>query len=618
MEYRKDIQGLRAIAVLFVFVFHLNSSWLPGGFIGVDIFFVISGYLMSSIILKKREAGKFSLVDFYKSRIKRIVPAYYFMIMVVLIASVFVIFYTEMPRRPFIESILFNSNWYFSTLDTYFGVSNLENPLLHTWTLAVEMKFYLFLPLLLLMKRKYLLPIASLLTALLFLYGTIAIVGFGKQTQAYYILLSRAPEFLVGVLINLLPIGKSEVLAKHKSILGFLGVLLLIGSACFINGLSPFPGLLAAIPCIGTAFIILFAESKVNKILATGFFFFIGELSYSLYLWHWPVMALFRYYYDIQSFTISQYLWVVLLSVLLSLFSFYCIENPLRRRQWSIALYSITGMLVVCVFSMLVIIPLKRSENPLPEEYTKPFFGTRSHSSSFEEVETFGDPQATFRNVLLLGNSHARTMKYYFDYLGKRHSFSYRTITGSGYPSIEGMDKQYNRSSILYEDYLKIYPYIRPEIDGANIIILQYRDSEELYDVPVLNLLNNLKENQYVVLMSAIPVLDKNPLRMNRSITRDSSKYNSYEIIRETLSEEFIKQINEHPRAFYLDLSDSKVFDDAPFYNDTLMYYDKLHINIYGAKVYAQDTEEKCMHLLDSLFNVVNANKTIGLTSPIE
>lgn len=151
MEFRKDIQGLRAIAVLFVFIFHINSSWLPGGFIGVDIFFVISGFLISSIILHKLDNNRFSFKDFYISRIKRIVPAYYFLLLIVAFFGVFFFMTSDINvfRKSFFWSLLFNSNHYFTSLDTYFGASSSENPLLHTWTLAVEMKFYLFLPILL-------------------------------------------------------------------------------------------------------------------------------------------------------------------------------------------------------------------------------------------------------------------------------------------------------------------------------------------------------------------------------------------------------------------------------------------------------------------------------------
>lgn len=163
MKFRNDIQGLRALAVIFVFVFHLSNRFLPGGFIGVDVFFVISGYLISKIILSKLEKNDFSLKEFYISRLKRIVPAYYFLLIVVWVAFFFIFINADIGKFKLSHfwATIFNSNYYFANADNYFGASSNENPLLHTWTLGVEMQFYLFLPLLLFIRNR------KLLTAIL-------------------------------------------------------------------------------------------------------------------------------------------------------------------------------------------------------------------------------------------------------------------------------------------------------------------------------------------------------------------------------------------------------------------------------------------------------------------
>lgn len=158
MNFRKDIQGLRALAVLFVLFFHLNPNWLPGGFIGVDIFFVISGFLMASIVQHKEKKGTFSLSDFYYKRIRRIVPAYYLLLAVIAICSIFVYIGPDIRtiRLNYFWAFLFNSNNYLASASNYFGASSVENPFLHTWTLALEMQFYLLLPLffILFLKKK--------------------------------------------------------------------------------------------------------------------------------------------------------------------------------------------------------------------------------------------------------------------------------------------------------------------------------------------------------------------------------------------------------------------------------------------------------------------------------
>src|SRR5690554_2131327 len=159
MQFRNDIQGLRALAFLFVFLFHLNPSWLPGGFIGVDIFFVISGYLITSILMHQKAKGTFSFLTFYEKRIKRIVPAHFIMLIFVLIAAYYVFLYNDITnlKDAALRTALFISNMLFAKGQSYFGVGLNDNPLLHTWSLSIEMQFYFILPIIIIfIKNKYL------------------------------------------------------------------------------------------------------------------------------------------------------------------------------------------------------------------------------------------------------------------------------------------------------------------------------------------------------------------------------------------------------------------------------------------------------------------------------
>lgn len=602
MEYRKDIQGLRAIAVLFVFIFHLNSSWLPGGFVGVDIFFVISGFLISSIILTKLDKNNFSFLDFYKSRIKRIVPAYYFLLIILAIAGVFIFVSSDIYafRKSFFWSTLFNSNYYFSTLDTYFGAENSENPFLHTWTLAIEMQFYLFLPLLLVfIKRKWLMPFISLLTVALFIYGSLNVFN-GNKNLMYFSLLARTPEFLIGVLCSL--ISHKFRLPNHTALpLSISGLVFLIVSAFFINENSDFPGILAIIPCLGAAFLISAPENPIRTFLSNKVLFFIGDLSYSLYLWHWPVMAFFRYYYNTHEFSGIQCIIVVLMTFALSIFSFYCIETFLRQKQgfkfWG-TLAFFTGITVLSIF---IVIPANKRMSNIPLEYTTPTFGMNSHGNTFKNVEIFGDTVSVNPKVLLLGDSHALCMKPYFDYIGKRNSFSFKTITNDRYPTIPNIPKEDFIEDRYYIQYSNLMKYATKEIAESDIIILEYQFNGDQLIPQVKSLINNLKPNQHFILVSDFPAIDKNPIRVNRGIVKNKSRNNDYKVQYPNHPTQIINLVESSQNCHYLDLSNSKIFKDIPFYKDTVMYYDRGHLNIYGTKVYAQDTEKKFMKLFSNL-----------------
>lgn len=602
MEFRKDIQGLRAIAVLFVFIFHINSSWLPGGFIGVDIFFVISGFLISSIILHKLDNNRFSFKDFYISRIKRIVPAYYFLLLIVAFFGVFFFMTSDINvfRKSFFWSLLFNSNHYFTSLDTYFGASSSENPLLHTWTLAVEMKFYLFLPILLfLIKRKYLFKVIFVLTIILFIFGSIEIANNNKD-QVYYSLLARTPEFFMGVLAALLT-KKINIPKKSGLAISLSGITLLIISVFYINEHSSFPGALSFIPCFATTLLLVAPDNLIRKVLSHKFFVFIGEISYSLYLWHWPIMAYIRYYYNTNHFNLYQVLLITILSFLLSILSYYLIETPLRKKKGKSFVGVLSLLILINISAVFLIIPLNKKTSFLPIEFISPTVGMKSHSQTFEEVEVFGDTLSQNPKILFLGDSHALCMKPYLDYIGKRNSFSFKTITNDKYPTIPGLPSDIFTQHRYYKQYLNLIDHVTPLIAKCDIIILQYAGSGEKLIAPVKELIHNLTPYQDLILFSDFPTLGKNPIKINRGILKNEKRNNVYTIKQSYPNNEILELIRSNSNCHYLDLTQSNVFKTVPFYNDTIMYYDSGHLNLYGASEYAKDTERIFMKLLNSI-----------------
>lgn len=336
MKFRNDIQGLRALAVLFVFIFHLSNNYLPGGFIGVDMFFVISGYLISKIVASKIAKSNFNLLDFYIGRIKRIVPAYYFLLIAIWILFLFIYANSELGnfKLSHFWTILFNSNNHFAASDDYFGASSNENVFLHTWTLSVEMQFYLILPVVLLIirKTKVLIIFLTILTSILLGYSTYEIV-IGNKAIMYFSLVARSPEFFIGVIAAISKIEERSYVQNNTKYLSILGVVGLIVSGVILNESSNFPGITSLIPCLSTVLLLISSGSIVNKALSNKILVYVGEISYSIYLWHWPIMAFYRYHNERYEFTIIEAFYVILLTAIGTLVSYYLIEKPLRNKN---------------------------------------------------------------------------------------------------------------------------------------------------------------------------------------------------------------------------------------------------------------------------------------------
>lgn len=302
MKYRSDIDGLRAIAVLSVVIFHLKIGILSGGFVGVDIFFVISGYLISKIIFTELNSGTFSIATFYVRRARRIIPALVSMLLVTSLLSYFLLFPSELKNyaNSAIASALFSANiFFFSTLN-YFSPSAEEIPLLHLWSLGIEEQFYIFFPLLAILcskiNRTYTAAIITitLLVSLCYSQYMLAI----DPTQSFYLLPSRAFELLIGAFIAL-PILRIKQSAILSHVLFITGILALGYAIVFFNENMQFPGLAAALPCFGTALVILAGErpTRISKTLGWAPLVFFGKVSYSLYLVHWPAIVFAKRYF---------------------------------------------------------------------------------------------------------------------------------------------------------------------------------------------------------------------------------------------------------------------------------------------------------------------------------
>lgn len=333
MKYRPHIDGLRAVAILPVVAFHADVELFSGGFTGVDIFFVISGFLITSLILEELKADTFSLADFYKRRALRILPAYFAMILGVAVAA-YVLMLPQGARDTgwtMAAASLFASNIYFWQTTDYFETDLAGDPLLHTWTLSVEEQFYIFLPLtLLLVSRWFQGRHAAVLILISLLSFIVSAWAVGRYDAAnFYLLPTRAWEFGLGAILAAMG-GRSFVGPKTSEMGAALGAALVVYGIFELGGRSEFPGPNALYPVIGATLLIAFgAGTWVGRLLSSLPFVAIGRISYSVYLWHWPIMVFWR----IRSGPIEgavETATVIALSLAAGALSYWLIETPFR------------------------------------------------------------------------------------------------------------------------------------------------------------------------------------------------------------------------------------------------------------------------------------------------
>lgn len=337
LSYRPDIDGLRALAVAAVVLFHYRVPGFGGGFVGVDVFFLISGYLITGLILKQMDEGGFSLRQFYERRIRRIFPALFAMLAVATIVAAILFFPISFGKfgKSLLATSFFASNFEFWREAGYFDVAADQKPLLHLWSIAVEEQFYLIFPALLLLigarsKARLAFGVAAIFAASLAFSIWSA---HHARTAGYYLLPSRMWELMLGAL---LAIGAVKIPAKGKlNDIASIGGLALIGYSIFrYSHSTPFPGVAALIPCAGAALIVAADQrAALNRALSLKPVVFLGLISYSLYLWHWPIYvfgraALFR------APTPLETTGLIGLSIALAAASWRYVEQPFRNRSF--------------------------------------------------------------------------------------------------------------------------------------------------------------------------------------------------------------------------------------------------------------------------------------------
>lgn len=432
LKYRTDIDGLRALAILPVVLFHCGFSRLaPGGFVGVDVFFVISGYLITRIVYTDISNGNYSILDFYKRRILRIFPALLAVFMFCWMAAIALFFKSELNQlgKSIAASAVFASNIYFFTQSGYFFGNLDRNPLLHTWSLSVEEQFYILMPVVLLLLRG-----AKARTVFILLTG-LALASFVLSWQqltvdrsaAFYLLPSRGWEILLGSLLAMGAVRQlnSRIFSEYLCI---LGLMLIIGSVLLLSPLAPFPGPGALAACLGTA-AVLYAgvehRTTVYRLLSLRPARYIGLVSYSLYIWHWPIIVFVETVHPITRD--RERLAVVVLCFIVAAFSERFIERPFRR-PYKFATRTTVGFGVASIAAMIALATLlnpvgqmliraapeadrmlayEAFDNEALMRSDSCFLTPRSISRTEFQTDTCMKLSQDKKNYLIIGDSHA-------------------------------------------------------------------------------------------------------------------------------------------------------------------------------------------------------------------
>ncbi len=438
LKYRSDIDGLRAIAVLSVILFHVHSGTLHGGFAGVDIFFVLSGFLITSLLVKDLREGHFSLAEFYERRARRILPALTTVCLATLGALYLIFFpadYIELGRSAIAAMFSISNIFFWKTID-YFATASNEKPLLHTWSLGVEEQFYVIFPLLLWGLYKYLNEKTIILAIAFLSLISLGVAEYGVHTNqpfAFYMLPARFWELGFGALLAFAPIAKFY--SRTNNYLSSTGFLLLAAGLGFSHDKS-FPGIAALVPCLGAGLLLLAGPDTMiaEKILARRPVVLIGKMSYSLYLWHWPLLAAARYLFE--DMHLPHYAAIMVATFAISYLSWRFIETPLRNRQFltrrEIFVSSLAAIVTITILSCAII-----CMKGLPQRFSSRAFeiaeAANNHAPLLYNVcmtDEFknnpdcylGDKGAAKTSAILWGDSHAAAIQpLVSDLLAEKH-----------------------------------------------------------------------------------------------------------------------------------------------------------------------------------------------------
>ena len=619
LSYRPDIDGLRAISVIFVILFHADLLWIQGGFIGVDVFFVISGYLITRSIDKEMLGNVFSFKAFYLRRIRRIIPVLVFVMLVITIPACLFLFANDLETfgRTALHTILSTNNFYLWIKGSNYFVGNTElMPLLHTWSLSVEEQFYFIWPPILLLLHRYLNLKNRLYFIILFI-----VIGLGLSVflasfypkVAYFLLPARLFELSLGAGLALFWDKIPELSRNKNNGISVVGLLLILLPVFLLNGLSTFPGFNAFYPCLGAVLLILSGKNThtkgiVNRLLTIKPLVFIGLLSYSMYLWHWPIFSFIKY---VGLELTSDKLIVALTStVLLSYFSWKFIEKPFRYRFK----YNFSKTLLVILLPCLLIIGalygVLDGKDGFPERHPtliefdkKNNYPSKLRRNCYDVFKVgncdqcgLGVKKDTLDGVLI-GDSFANHSAAFIDVLAKDSGLYFHDSAAGGYPLLYDVDDHTGaptRDTAYGEKRLAYAKKFKTIIVATNWERFLDKESKN-YKLVMATIKELLDLDKNVIIIDPLRTVSQMNLhKMKLLKTNNGSSINKQDLLipfYKRADDYIVYEIHrKYPQVTIINLNDVMCYDTSCNYeiDNSIVYRNGNHLNTSGATLLAR------------------------------
>ena len=663
INYRPDIDGLRALSVIAVIFYHAsfkfdNFHYFEGGYLGVDIFFVISGYLITSLIVKElKTTNKFSFINFYQRRARRILP----MLLFIIILFIPIAWFFLLPNSlvDFSNSIFFStfftSNIFFNINGHEYGNSlSITKPFLHTWSLSVEEQFYILYPFFLIFCfrfiKKWIILVLIIISFLSLSFAEFGSINFSISN--FYLLPTRLWEIFCGAILAFINKDKNAN-SNFSSILSFIGLALILSSFYFFSENTLHPSFKTLVPIVGTMLVIRFSYNNfISKILSTKYLVYIGLLSYSLYLWHYPIFS----FVDLLGFPSSNFnkIIIILFSFFLSILSYHLIEKKFRNKTLiNNKLFYISLVIAILIISFFSYFVLKergfpnRAQIVFTEELKeKPWEILKVNNLICHlRVNNFCNLNQAGKNgsVFLVGDSHLITMgKPLSEYLVK-NDFNFISLTNGGcyfLPNFDyvnrltneiafGCDTAYQNKrldlilskknpTVIIGGNLNRY-LSNTDVNNLNSLFVFNNDDNISIETNLISSINNLlNKDVNVILIYPIPEVPWDPLKkiFEESGSRNFNDVKKF-ISKNNVSTSYIDYINRSEKSFNIlnkinHKNLYKIYPHSIFCkvdngsrcsvhnHKNIFYFDSEHLSIVGATM-LQKSIEKIINKINNL-----------------